>query len=155
MTPIKRQRLLTLIWILLTIGTGVGLLLYSLSQNINLYVTPSQIIEQQQRPHAANAWDNRTVRLGGLVVANSVVRNESNLEVSFQVTDGRHAIRVRFDGILPDLFREQQAVVAVGTLNEAFELIASQVLAKHDENYMPSEAQHALDEAKRRQGLTP
>lgn len=153
MTPIKRQRLLTLSWMLLTIGTGVGLLLYSLSQNINLYVTPSQIIEQQ--PNAANTWHHRTVRLGGLVVANSVVRNEHNLEVSFQVTDGLHAIRVRFDGILPDLFREEQAVVAVGTLNEAYELIASQVLAKHDENYMPPEAQHALDEAKRRQGVRP
>lgn len=155
MTPIKRQRLLTLSWMLLTIGTGVGLLLYSLSQNINLYVTPSQIIKQQQRPNTANTWHHRTVRLGGLVVANSVVRNEHNLEVSFQVTDGLHAIRVRFDGILPDLFREEQAVVAVGTLNEAYELIASQVLAKHDENYMPPEAQHALDEAKRRQGVRP
>ena len=107
----------------------VALVLYSLRQNINLYYTPVQLL-------AANNIVNKNIRIGGMVLANSLKFDEG-LNVKFTVTDFKNDIDVEYSGILPDLFRENQGVVAFGVLQENKVFIAEQILAKHDEKYMP------------------
>lgn len=143
MHPQRKQRLSLIIFMVLGVGTAVGLLMYSLSQNINLFYTPTQILEGE-------APIGQTIRAGGLVVAGSVVREEQGLGVTFSVTDGFAEVPIYFDGILPDLFREGQGIVALVRMNEDGLLVASEVLAKHDEVYMPPEVQDALDQAHKR-----
>jgi cytochrome c-type biogenesis protein CcmE len=132
MHPLRRKRLITLIVISLTVMVIVGLVLYALKQNINLYFTPSQISEHQ-------APINKTLRVGGMVKKGSLVFAKKTLSVSFVLTDFHHEVAVTYDGVLPDLFREGQGVVTEGQLNEQGNFIAQQVLAKHDEKYMPPE----------------
>jgi len=122
------------------LGAAVALMLFSVRQNIDLFVTPTQIANGE-------IAENQTIRAGGLVVAGSVKRAEDGLQVSFGLTDGESEIVVEYDGILPDLFREGQGIVALGKVDSRRVLIASEVLAKHDENYMPPEVQHALEQA--------
>jgi cytochrome c-type biogenesis protein CcmE len=118
-------------------GTAVGLTLYALQQNINLFYSPSQII-------AGEAPPGRSIRVGGLVVTGSVQRDSQSLQVSFSLTDNLKQIRVHYDGILPDLFREGQGIVARGVLTPDGVVQAQEVLAKHDENYMPPEVAASL-----------
>jgi cytochrome c-type biogenesis protein CcmE len=115
-------------------------MMYSLSQNIDLFMTPSQIANGEVR-------EGQTIRAGGLVVAGSVIRSDDGLNVSFAITDGAVNVTVEYEGILPDLFREGQGIVAMGKVDSRKVMIASEVLAKHDEEYMPPEVQHALDSA--------
>tara|TARA_R110001583_G_scaffold187078_2_gene348143 strand:- start:3445 stop:3822 length:378 start_codon:yes stop_codon:yes gene_type:complete len=112
--------------------------MYSLTQNINLFMTPTQIANGEVEP-------GRTIRAGGLVEVGSVVRD--GLSASFVVTDGASEVTITYEGILPDLFREGQGIVALGKLNTDGVFIASEVLAKHDENYMPPEVKDALEKA--------
>ncbi len=140
MHPQRKKRLTLILFLVVGVGTAVGLLMYSLSQNINLFQTPTQIANGEVPV-------GRTIRAGGLVVAGSVVRSEEGLGVTFEVTDGVASVPIFYEGILPDLFREGQGIVALGQLNDAGVLQASEVLAKHDENYMPPEVQEALDKA--------
>ncbi|MDC1209026.1 cytochrome c maturation protein CcmE [Litorivicinus sp.] len=136
MNPKRKQRLLIILGLVAALGVAVGLVLYALSQNINLFFTPTQIAENQ-------APDSRIIRLGGMVAEGSVERDPESLEVSFEVTDFQNQVRVTYTGILPDLFREGQGVVVQGrVLNR--QLQATEVLAKHDENYMPPEVTEAL-----------
>ncbi|MDB9863016.1 cytochrome c maturation protein CcmE [Litorivicinus sp.] len=136
MNPKRKQRLLIILGLVAALGVAVGLVLYALSQNINLFFTPTQIADNQ-------APDSRIIRLGGMVAEGSVERDPESLEVSFGVTDFQNQVRVTYTGILPDLFREGQGVVVQGrVLNR--ELQATEVLAKHDENYMPPEVTEAL-----------
>ncbi|MDC1240235.1 cytochrome c maturation protein CcmE [Litorivicinus sp.] len=136
MNPKRKQRLLIILGLVAALGVAVGLVLYALSQNINLFFTPTQIADNQ-------APDSRIIRLGGMVAEGSVERDPESLEVSFEVTDFQNQVRVTYTGILPDLFREGQGVVVQGrVLNR--ELQATEVLAKHDENYMPPEVTEAL-----------
>jgi|TARA_B110000305_G_scaffold147463_1_gene163734 cytochrome c-type biogenesis protein CcmE len=136
MNPKRKQRLLIILGLVAALGVAVGLVLYALSQNINLFFTPTQIADNQ-------APDSRIIRLGGMVAEGSVERDPESLEVSFEVTDFQNQVRVTYTGILPDLFREGQGVVVQGrVLNR--QLQATEVLAKHDENYMPPEVTEAL-----------
>ena len=140
MHPQRKKRLMLIIFMVLGIGAAVGLMLYSMSQNINLFMTPTQIANGE-------VPEGQTIRAGGLVVAGSVSRDPDSLKVSFAITDGAAEVTVIYEGILPDLFREGQGIVALGKVNSQRQLIASEVLAKHDENYMPPEVKDALEKA--------
>lgn len=135
----KQQRLLLVVVILLLVGGAAALALTALRDNVAFFVTPSEI--------ARGSVDaGRSFRLGGLVVDGSIERGQPP-EISFAVTDTAHEVRVVYRGILPDLFREGQGVVAQGQLRDDGVFVASEVLAKHDENYMPKEVADALKAA--------
>lgn len=140
MHPKRKKRLLLILFLVASVGTSVGLLMYSLSQNINVFISPTEIAD-------GKAKVGETIRAGGLVEMGSVVRAQDGLLVHFIITDGNAEVTVEYDGILPDLFREGQGIVALGQLREDGIFVASQVLAKHDENYMPPEVKEALDKA--------
>jgi len=136
----KRQQRLTLIGLLLVgVGSAVSLALVALNKNINLFFSPSQVISGQ-------APVNTTFRLGGMVVKGSVKRDPNSLNVSFNLTDTAEQVNVVYSGILPDLFREEQGIVTMGSLVNG-QFVASEVLAKHDENYMPPEVDDAVKRA--------
>lgn len=127
----SRQRRLFFIVILLTcLSSASALALYALRQNITLYYTPTELLAQP-------ISSAQHLRIGGVVVLHSVQRVPNSLKVNFVLTDFKHQIAVRYDGILPSLFREGQGIVAEGTLTPAHVFMADQVLAKHDENYHP------------------
>jgi cytochrome c-type biogenesis protein CcmE len=130
---------------LLAVGTAAALVLNALNSNIALYVTPSEVA-------AGKAPRGQAFRIGGMVKDGSLRRE--NLTVHFVVTDTAREIPVSYTGILPDLFKEGKGAVVQGRLDADGTFAASEVLAKHDENYMPPEAQHALDQAKRAQGAS-
>ena len=136
MTPKRRQRLVLvgLIVVGCTIATGLALL--ALRENINLFFSTSQIVD-------GTAPSNTTIRLGGMVVAGSIKRGD-NLGVTFVLTDLAEQVTVAYEGILPDLFREGQGIVTQGKLDSTGRFLAEQVLAKHDETYMPPEVNDAL-----------
>jgi cytochrome c-type biogenesis protein CcmE len=135
----RKQRLYLVILLVIGLGIAVGLTLMALQQNINLFFTPSQIV-------AGEAPQGVAFRIGGMVVDDSVKRSEQDLSIQFQVTDTAQQVPVLYTGILPDLFREGQGVVALGRL-EGRTFVASEVLAKHDENYMAPEAAEAIKQA--------
>ncbi len=120
---------------------AVGLALTALNKNINLFFSPSQIL-------AGEAPENTHFKIGGMVVTGSVKRNDtdSDLDVRFSLTDTAETVEVSYTGILPDLFREGQGIVATGSMKQGV-FIADQVLAKHDETYMPPEVADALKAA--------
>ncbi|WP_283786112.1 cytochrome c maturation protein CcmE [Bermanella sp. WJH001] len=140
MHPQRKQKLFIILFMLGGIALAVTLMLVALKENINLFYTPTQIA-------AGEAPVNRTIRAGGMVVEGSVSRAKDGLTVQFDVTDGKDIVTIQYEGILPDLFREGQGIVALGKLNENKVFIASEVLAKHDENYMPPEVADALEKA--------
>ena len=136
----KSRRLWLVGGCLLGFGTATGLTLQAFSANIVFFMAPSQILEHPPAP-------GRTIRLGGMVVAGSVIQDRAaghEPSVQFQVTDGQQAVRVRYVGILPDLFREGQSVVALGEMGHDGSFQAAEVLAKHDETYMPKDVAAAL-----------
>ena len=136
MTP-RRKRMAIALGIVAVVGAATALVLNAFQSNLVFFYTPTQI-------DAKEVPNGRTFRLGGLVVAGSVKRD--GVKVSFEVTDTAKAVPVQFSGILPDLFKEGKGVVAQGQLeNGVFQ--AKEVLAKHDENYMPPEAAEALKNA--------
>lgn len=139
MHPIRKQRLFTVLFIVIASSAGIGLVLYSLSDNLNMFYPPSKII-------AGEAPEGRAIRAGGCVVPGSVKRDGDTLKVDFSVTDGVGSFPVSYEGILPDLFEEGEATVLTGQMvNGVFE--ASKVLAKHDETYTPREVSDTLQEA--------
>lgn len=140
MHPVRKQRLYIVLFIVLISSIAVLLMTYALRENINLFYPPSKIA-------AGEAPINRTIRVGGCVIPGSVVRSNTNLDVSFKITDGNANLQVNYTGILPDLFAENEAIVANGQLNEKGQFYAAEVLAKHDENYMPPEVAEAMAEA--------
>ncbi|MCG8394257.1 MAG: cytochrome c maturation protein CcmE [Pseudomonadales bacterium] len=140
MNPVRKQRLILVVAVLVGLAIAVGLMFYALRQNINLFYTPQQIA-------AGEAPLNTQMRVGGLVKAGTVVRDQESLDVQFVLTDGKGAFTVHYQGILPDLFREGQGIVANGTLISNTRFEAEEVLAKHDETYMPPEVQDALEKA--------
>lgn len=140
MHPVRKQRLMAVIFMVAFSSVAVGLVSYALRGNINLFFPPQDIV-------AGKAPVGRAIRLGGMVVEGSVKRSPDSLEVSFDVTDYRATVTAVYEGILPDLFAEGQGVVAAGVLDENGVLRATEVLAKHDENYMPPEVAEALGEA--------
>ncbi|MDV6316931.1 cytochrome c maturation protein CcmE [Idiomarina sp. HP20-50] len=138
MNPRRKQRLTWVAILVIGVSVATGLMLYALSQNIDLFYTPSELVEgkgeDKQKPEVG-----QRLRIGGMVVEGSVERNPKTLEVSFKITDTGPEVTVLYQGILPDLFREGQGIVAQGELIEPTVLQASEVLAKHDEEYMPPE----------------
>lgn len=140
MHPVRRKRMFMIFAIVFVVAGAIGLVMYALQQNINLFYSPSQIA-------GGEAPQNVQIRAGGMVVEGSVKRDSKSLKVTFEVTDFAHNVPVQYEGILPDLFREGQGIVAMGKLDNSGTLVASEVLAKHDENYMPPEVLDALDKA--------
>lgn len=136
----RRNRLYMVIFIVIGIGIATALTLNAFRQNILFFFTPTQVV-------AGEAPVGHPFRIGGLVAENSVERADGSLEVRFNVTDTVNSVSVTYEGILPDLFREGQGIVTKGELDPNGVFIASEVLAKHDENYMPPEAEHALKAA--------
>lgn len=140
MRPKRKQRLYVILGLVCLAAIAVGLTLYALRSNINLFFSPIQIANGE-------APVERQIRAGGMVKEGTVSRDPASLDVEFVITDYVEELEVRYSGILPDLFREGQGVVVVGRLGEDNRLRADQVLAKHDENYMPSEVAEALEAA--------
>ncbi|MDR5867328.1 cytochrome c maturation protein CcmE [Halomonas koreensis] len=136
----RKQKLYVILGLVTLAAIAVGLTLYALRSNINLFFSPVQIADGQ-------APIERQIRAGGMVKEGTVARDPDSLDVAFTVTDYVEDVEVRYSGILPDLFREGQGVVVVGRLQPQGWLRADQVLAKHDENYMPPEVAQALEEA--------
>lgn len=137
MHPVRKQRLLAVVFIVVFSSLAAGLAGYALRGNINLFYPPAEIA-------AGLAPTGQPIRVGGMVVAGSVERGTDGLRVGFAVTDYQATVRVEYEGILPDMFAEGEGVVAAGVLDELGVFRASEVLAKHDENYMPPEVADAL-----------
>jgi len=130
MNKIHHRRLYFITFIAIGVAIGTALILYALKQNINVFITPTQI-------EASHFPRDYHFRLGGMVKKGSLVRDARGLGVRFTVTDLKHETPVYYVGVLPDLFREGKGVIAEGHLDVQNRFIATQVLAKHDENYMP------------------
>ncbi len=113
------------------VGIGIALVLYALSQNIHLFYTPTQLATENISAH-------KKIRVGGMVMPGTVKRHDA-LAVEFTITDFKYETTIHYRGIMPDLFKEGQGVVALGKVAKNGEFIADEVLAKHDENYMPPE----------------
>ena len=139
MNPKRRKLLITTIFIVLGAGAAAAFALMAFQENLLYFYSPLQVKHGE-------APDNRPFRLGGLVVHGSVKRDPQSLAVVFELTDTVEKIRVTYEGILPDLFREGQGIVANGSLTDGV-FVASEVLAKHDENYMPPEVADAIEAA--------
>jgi len=139
MTP-RKKRILMVVLIMLGMGIAAALILTAFEKNLLYFYSPTQIA-------AGEAPRTRAFRAGGIVLAGSVVRDPETLEVRFILTDTINQISIAYEGILPDLFREGQGIVANGKLDENGIFQAKEVLAKHDENYMPPEVAEALEKA--------
>lgn len=140
----RNKRLVLIIGGLVTLAIATYFVLGAFKENLVFFYTSSQIANHEVPM-------NKSFRIGGMVVQNSLKREAGGLQVEFVVTDTVHTTPVQYNGILPDLFKEGKGVVAEGKLNEKGIFIASQVLAKHDENYMPPEAKDAVQSAQKNQ----
>ncbi len=143
MNPRRKKRLGLALALLLGVGTSVGLIIYALNQNMDLFYTPSEIVNGKE--DGSKPVVGQRLRIGGMVVKDSVFRDPESLKVTFRVADIGPAVTVEFEGILPDLFREGQGIVAQGELINATTVRATEVLAKHDEEYMPPEIAEAMN----------
>ncbi|RLQ23015.1 cytochrome c maturation protein CcmE [Seongchinamella sediminis] len=140
MHPVRKQRLYLVLFIVVFSSAAVGLVTYGLRGNINLFFPPAEVA-------AGEAPVGQPIRVGGMVVDGSVERSDNSLAVRFELTDYEATVAVVYEGILPDLFDEGQGAVASGKLGEDGILQATEVLAKHDENYMPPEVADALEKS--------
>jgi cytochrome c-type biogenesis protein CcmE len=140
MTPTRKKRLTIVALIVLGVGAATAIAITALQDNMLFFVSPTDV-------HAQAFPVDRQIRLGGLVAAGTVARDPNSLAVHFTVTDGNHDVPVAFNGILPDLFREGQGVIAHGRLDGQGVFQANEVLARHDETYMPPEVMRALEKA--------
>lgn len=133
MNPKRRTRLIVVLFLLAGAGVSTTLVLLALNENINMFYPPDAVV-------SGDAPRGAQIRAGGMVLEGSVNRDQESLEVAFVLTDYEGSeFRVHYSGILPDLFREGQGIIVQGELSDAGVFEASQVLAKHDENYMPPE----------------
>ncbi|UGB39492.1 cytochrome c maturation protein CcmE [Frateuria soli] len=139
MNPTRKRRLIIVLLVLAAAVVAVGLTVFALQQNMNYLFTPSQV-----RSGQAEAY--KTFRLGGMVKAGSIQRSGDSLKVGFTVVDAGGAMPVEYTGILPDLFRDNQSVIATGHM-AGDHFVATEVLAKHDETYMPKELKDAMEKA--------
>lgn len=142
MNPRRKKRMAVVLSILIGLGATTGLVLYALNQNIDLFYTPSEILNG--KPNGEKPSVGQRLRIGGMVVEGSVKRASDSLLVSFDLKDIGDSVTVQYDGILPDLFREGQGIVAQGVLVDSKTIEAFEVLAKHDENYTPPEIAEAM-----------
>lgn len=137
MNRIQKRRLTYVIFFLIGLAIAAGLIFYALKQNLNVFVTPSQLATRSVPP-------GYSLRLGGMVKKDSIKREPDSLKVEFVVTDFKKDMTVHYTGVLPDLFHEEKGMIAEGKLNAKGEFEANQVLAKHDENYMPKNVYDAM-----------
>jgi cytochrome c-type biogenesis protein CcmE len=137
MSPKHQKKLAVVATLVILLSVAAGLVLYALKQNINLFYTPSQLQDAKINPE-------RNLRLGGFVQKHSVRYDASGEQVVFTITDEKNQIEVSYQGVLPNLFREGQGVVVTGKLTDAHHLRAFEVLAKHDEKYVPRPLQKSL-----------
>ena len=140
MTPTRKRRLVAIGLIVAAVGIATALTVFALQQNMTYLFSPSEI-------DAGKSPATASFRLGGVVLEKSLQRSPNSLKVDFVVTDRFHSMPVEYSGILPDLFREGQSIVATGKL-DGHRFIATEVLAKHDETYMPKEVADAIAKAK-------
>lgn len=143
----RKRRLIQVGAILLGVGAATALAISALGTNMNHFYSPSDIV--------AGKAPDRQFRIGGIVLEGSTQRPAGTLQVNFRVTDRFRDVPVRYEGILPDLFREGQSVIATGVLTGDGTFEAREVLAKHDENYMPAEVADAIARAKEQKGEAP
>ncbi len=143
MNPRRKSRLIMVTAILVGLGLATSLVMYALRSNIDLFYTPGEIIDGKGEAHVKPEPGQR-LRVGGMVMPGSVKRDPQTLQVSFKLYDARGVISVSYLGILPDLFREGQGVVAQGVLQNGNLVEAREVLAKHDEKYTPPEIEDAM-----------
>ena len=134
----RKRKLAVILFVATGLSATVGLTLFALGQNMNMFYTPSQVAMGEVEV-------GRRFRIGGMVKEGSFVSDSDSLKVRFETTDYAHAVPVEYEGILPDLFREGQGIVAEGSVDSQGLFSASKVLAKHDENYMSQEVKAALD----------
>ncbi len=139
MNPTRKRRLTIVVSILVAAAIAAVLVVLALQNNMNYLLTPSQV-------QSGEAGSYKTFRLGGMVKAGSIQRSNDSLKVTFTVVDAGGAMPVEYTGILPDLFRDNQSVIATGHMDNAH-FIATEVLAKHDETYMPKELKDAMAKA--------
>ncbi len=142
----RQKRFMFIVVAVAALALVVGLVLNALQSNVSLYFTPTQVYNKE-------APQGRSFRIGGLVEEGSVKRLADGLTVNFVITDKHKSIPVVYKGILPDLFKEGKGVVAQGRIEADGVMHADEVLAKHDENYMPPEAKDALDKARKAQEM--
>ncbi len=141
MTPTRKKRLILISMVALGVAVATAIFLTAFKENIMFFKSPTEV--------AAKDYPvNRSFRLGGMVKDGSMDRVPDSLKIQFTVTDFAKDVRVEYEGILPDLFREGQGVVTIGKMTEGDLFVAEEVLAKHDENYMPPEVADALEAAK-------
>ena len=150
MHPKRKKRLYLILLMVVGIGIGIGLTLNAFNDNLMFFYSPTEIM-------AGEAPSGHPIRVGGLVTTGSVKRQENGLTVNFDVTDNAETVTVEYTGILPDLFREGQGIIARGKLDTDGVFVADEVLAKHDENYMPPEVADALQTAHEEgvEGMSP
>ena len=141
MHPIRKQRLYVVLSILLGTAVAAFLVFKGLSENINLFYSPSDLKKEKI------SVDNQ-IRVGGMVKKDSINKENNSLRTSFVITDFEEDLLITYEGILPDLFSEEAGIVAKGKINEEVTFIANEVLAKHDENYMPPEVAKTLKDKK-------
>lgn len=143
MNPRRKKRMFTIVSLLTGLSLAVALTLISINENIDIFYTPTELIEgkgeNKQKP-----FIGQKLRIGGMVVPGSVVRDETTLDVEFKLIDTGPLVTVRYQGILPDLFREGQGIIAQGILEQGNVIQAFEVLAKHDEEYMPADVAEAV-----------
>lgn len=138
MNPVRKRKLLFVSFLLAVLAIATLLIMYALRQNISLFFSPDQLIKGEAPLY-------RSIRVGGMVVPGSIHRSDKSLQIQFDITDYKNTIHVYYRGVLPDLFREGQGVVAQGQFNpQSKQFKAREILAKHDENYMPPEVKLAL-----------
>lgn len=145
MSSVHNKRMLLILVTIMGLALAVGFILYALKQNINLFYTPTEVIEQK-------APLSQTIRVGGMVKKGSIDRGEK-LNIQFIITDFHKELTVSYNGILPDLFREGQGVVMLGEVQKNRSFQAHEVLAKHDENYMSPEVKAAMDQGAKRNAV--
>jgi cytochrome c-type biogenesis protein CcmE len=144
MTP-RRKRILLVVGILAGVGIAAALALRAFRENVTYFFDPTQVV-------AGKVTAGQRFRLGGMVEKGSVVRTPGSLDIAFVVTDFKSSVPVKYSGVLPDLFKEGQGVVTHGRLESSGTFVADEVLAKHDENYMPPEVKRSLKPGESREG---
>jgi len=140
MHPLRKQRVYAIVTVFLGTVIALVLVMSALSKNMNLFYSPSELLNSE-------IAQGSIIRAGGMVASGSIEKSTDSLEVIFLITDFQNSLPVIYNGILPDLFSEDAGVVVKGFLQEDGTFFAQEVLAKHDENYMPPEVAKMLDKA--------
>lgn len=142
MTPARKKRLFLIVFLVTGVTLAAGFAMYAFNQNLMFYFSPTDV-KQGKAPV------DKLFRMGGMVVDGTFKKEPGNLKVHFDITDYEKTVTVQYEGILPDLFREGQGIISRGKLNSDGVFIAEEVLAKHDENYMPPEVAESLEKARK------